>query len=63
MSAQLLICKFAVFTCFRFISAEGMRDWHGLLARSLSRPMQYFTILFLFNVWKGYSDGSHQEIE
>ena len=63
MSAQLLICNFAAFTCFCFIFADGMRDLHGSLARSFSRPMQYFTILFLFNVWKGYSDGFHQEIE
>ena len=35
MSPQLLICKFAVFTCVSFILTDASRD---SLARSLSRP-------------------------
>ena len=38
MSVQLLICKFAVFPFFYFILTDGLRDLHGLLAHSLSRP-------------------------
>ena len=39
MSAQLLICKFAVVTCVSlFFFTDASRDSHGSLARSLSRP-------------------------
>ena len=37
MSARILVCKFAVFTCFSFFFFTG--DSHGSLARSLSRPL------------------------
>ena len=39
MSAQFLICKFAVFICFHFIFISGSCDLHGSLADSLSRPI------------------------
>ena len=39
MSAQLLICKFAVFTCVSFFFTDASRDSHGSLACSLSRPV------------------------
>ena len=35
MSAQLLICKFAVFTCVSFFFTDASLDSHGSLARSL----------------------------
>ena len=38
MSAQLLICKFAVVTCVSLFFTDASRDSHGSLARSLSRP-------------------------
>ena len=38
MSAQLLICNFAVFTCVSFFLTDASHDYHGSLARSLSRP-------------------------
>ena len=44
MSAQLLICKFAVFTCFYFIFTDGSCDLPGLLARSLSRPNSSYNV-------------------
>ena len=40
MSAQLLICKFAVFTCVSFFFTDALRDSHGSLACSLSRPVK-----------------------
>ena len=40
MSAQLLICKFAVFTCVSLFFTDASRDSHGSQARSLSRPKQ-----------------------
>ena len=33
MSAQLLISKFAGYTCFYIIFTDGSRDLHGLPAR------------------------------
>ena len=39
MSAQLLICKFAVLTCVSFFFTDASRDSHGSLACSLSRPV------------------------
>ena len=40
MSAQLLICKFAVFTyVFPYFFTNASRDSHGSLACSLSRPV------------------------
>ena len=38
MSAQVLICKFAVFTCVSNFFTDALLDSHGSLARSLSRP-------------------------
>ena len=35
MSAQLLICKFAVFTSRSLFFTDALRDLHGSLAHSL----------------------------
>ena len=42
MSAQLLICEFAVFTCVSFFFTDVSRDLHGSLACSLSRPLSVY---------------------
>ena len=36
MSAQLLICNFAVFTCVSFFLTDASHDYHGSLARWLA---------------------------
>ena len=41
MSARLLICTFAVFPCVSFFFTDALRDSHGSLARSLSRPTSW----------------------
>ena len=50
MSAQFLICKFAVFICFHFSFISGSCDLHGSLARSLSRPV----ILIVVTAWQSF---------
>ena len=50
MSAQFLICKFAVFSCFHFIFISGLCDLHGSLARGLSRPV----ILIVVTAWQSF---------
>ena len=52
VSDQLLICKFAVFTCFYFIFTDGSRDLPCLLARSLSRPNSSY-IVQTWCLWLG----------
>ena len=47
MSAQLLIPKFAVFTCVSFFFTDALHHSHGSLARSLSRPVQVGLEIFL----------------